>query len=490
MATPSCWRCLLLRPSTALAAPARVAAAVAAKPPGLAPTTKATSAPFSTSAPLNAAGDRAGNPNHSIKKAQTFRMKKKAVKPPAKSPLPGERKAFRKRIQLSNNNALPVEGLEPLNGRGLTEDASVATIRALPDDLVDQLRAVEAFKPTQNWGLFRAPHVLVRAETVELCRSMQQAAENKETLRLVINGDKISGKSTLLLQALSKAFLDDWVVFHIPEAQELTTACTEYAPIPGTQPTQYMQHVYAFKMLRRLLKTSEKVLRKITMLRKHDDVSTDLVTHSSSLADLVSSAREADQAWPVLRALWAELLTPAPDRRPILFSLDGLGHIMRTSDYRSPAFELIHSHDLSLIRRFIDALSGGATAAPDQPPPPPFPAGGAVLAATTLGNSPKSFSMELALARLEAAKRGEAPPAKDPYSRAYDERVEAALADVGLLRLGALTRTEARVAMEYWAASGLLRAAVDEKKVVDVLSVSGGGIIGEVERALLLSMRI
>lgn len=416
-------------------------------------------------------------------------MRKKVVKPPAKSPLPGERKAFRKRIQLSNNNALPVEGLEPLTGRSLTEETSVATICALPDTLVDQLRAVEAFKPTQNWGLFHAPHVLIRAETVELGRRMQQAADKKETLRLVINGDKISGKSTLLLQALSKAFLDNWVVFHIPEAQELTTACTEYAPIPGTQPTQYMQHVYAFKMLRRLLKTSEKVLRGMTMLSKHGDVSTDLLPHSSTLADLVFSAREADQAWPVLRALWAELLTPGPDRRPILFSLDGLGHIMRTSDYRSPAFELIHSHDLGLIRRFVDALSGGRTAAPDQPSLP-FPAGGAVIAATTLGNSPKSFSMELALAKLEAAKRGEDPPERDPYSRAYDPRVEEALAGVDLVRLGGLSRAETRVAMEYWAASGLLRAAVDEKKVVDVLSVSGNGIIGEVERSLLLNMRM
>jgi small subunit ribosomal protein S29 len=46
---------------------------------------------------------------------------------------------------------------------------------------------------------------------------MQQAADNKETLRLVIHGDKFSGKSTLVLQALSKAFLDNWVMFHIPE---------------------------------------------------------------------------------------------------------------------------------------------------------------------------------------------------------------------------------------------------------------------------------
>jgi small subunit ribosomal protein S29 len=44
--------------------------------------------------------------------------------------------------------------------------------------------------------------------------------------------------------------------------------------------------------------------------------------------------------------------------------------------------------------------------------------------------------------------------------------------------------------MEYWAASGLLRAAVDEKKVVDVWSVGGNGVIGEMERTALMTMRI
>jgi small subunit ribosomal protein S29 len=253
-----------------------------------------------------------------------------------------------------------------------------------------------------------------------------------------------------------------------------------------------MQHVYVFNMLRQLRKSNDHVLRGMTMLAKHQDVSPELVPHGSTLSDLLASAKEAEQAWPVLQALWAELMTPNPDRRPVLFSLDGLAHIMRVSDYRSPAFELIHSHDLGLVRRFVDLLSGGSTAATTSAAGkmPSFPAGGAVIGATSLGNAPKSVSMELALTQREAAKRGESPPVAEPYKRGYDPRVEAALATVDVMRSSGLSRAESRALMEYWAASGLLRAAVDEKKVVDVWSVGGNGVIGEMERTALMTMRI
>lgn len=44
--------------------------------------------------------------------------------------------------------------------------------------------------------------------------------------------------------------------------------------------------------------------------------------------------------------------------------------------------------------------------------------------------------------------------------------------------------------MEYWAASGMLRATINEREVTDKWQTGGNGIIGEMERAGLLSLRI
>ena len=141
--------------------------------------------------------------------------RRKLEKPPKIAS--GERKAFRKRVQLSNNNALEVPGLETLDSAVMADPASAARVYAVPDAVVDQLRAVEAFKATQTWGFFRKPSVLVRAETVELVKRMHEAAEKKDTLRLVLDGDRIAGKSLLLLQGLAAGFLKDWIVINIPE---------------------------------------------------------------------------------------------------------------------------------------------------------------------------------------------------------------------------------------------------------------------------------
>lgn len=263
-------------------------------------------------------------------------------------------------------------------------------------------------------------------------------------------------------------------------AQELTTACTEYAPIPGTEPVQYMQPNYVLKLIQTIKKANEKILAKTYTISAHPELPQN-IPPNTPLLTLANAAKEPDAAWPVFQALWNELTAQGANRPPILLSLDGLAHVMKVSDYRSPAFELIHSHDLSLIRLFADALGGGVQ----------FPNGGAVLAATSRNNAPRTPSMELALSQREAEQAGsQKVPKADPFFRGYDERVEAVLRSVQVLRLGGISKLEARALMEYWAASGMLRAAVDEKTVTEKWTLAGSGVLGELERAALLTMRI
>ena len=132
----------------------------------------------------------------------------------------------------------------------------------------------------------------------------------------------------------------------------------------------------------------------------------------------------------------------------------------------------IHAHDLTIVRHFVDHLSGTTT----------LPNGGIVLAATTGSNNPSSPALDFSLQVAEArAKGSDSLPTWNPYKPA-DQRSLDSLKNVDVLRLNGLSKEEARTIMEYYAASGMLRRTVDNSFVSDQWTLSGGGNIGELER--------
>ncbi|GAO13959.1 uncharacterized protein UV8b_01969 [Ustilaginoidea virens] len=465
--------------SSSSAAAAAAAAASSSMPvaPRLHPAFSLPRASFSTSHPVAAAPpptirSRRDLP-HKVKK--TF--KKRAVAVAVKKPGPGERKAFRKRIQLSNNNALPVQGLEDMGPDTLARPESRGSMVAVPDRVVDQLRALEAFKTTQTWSLFRRPHFLVRDETVRLVGRMQASLDAKDSLKCVLTGSKLSGKSLVMLQAMAHALINGWVVVHIPEGQDLSNGNTEYAAIEGTAPPQFSQPVYCLRLLQNIHKANQAVLATLPLRQDWSRLAAHL-HRNATLADLVLSAKESEYAWPTLHALWTELTQPG--QPPVLLALDGLAHVNKVSAYRDPLFNPVHSHQLSLVRLFVDALSGKTR----------LPNGGAVVAATSENNTHRHPSQELVLSQLEAGQAGRQVPQPDPYERNYDERVYSALKNSHVIRVGGVSKDEGRVLMEYWASSGMLRSVLDSRVVAEKWALGGHGIVGEMERAALMTMRI
>jgi len=149
--------------------------------------------------------------------SKTLKIKKKAFVKTGRPPAPGERKAIRKRIVLSNSNALEVPTMADMTAE--LDAAQVGTVIGLPGSLVDQLRAAEAFKTTQCWSLFRRPAILIREESVEIAKMIQEAQDAKKTPVTIIDGDRGAGKSMMLLQAMATAFLNGWIVLSIPEGK-------------------------------------------------------------------------------------------------------------------------------------------------------------------------------------------------------------------------------------------------------------------------------
>jgi small subunit ribosomal protein S29 len=149
--------------------------------------------------------------------------------------------------------------------------------------------------------------------------------------------------------------------------------------------------------------------------------------------------------------------------------------MMKVSHYRSPEFELIHSFDLSLVKLFTEYLSGTKK----------FINGGAVLAATSMGNRPATYTMDAALQQALEKSQGVAEITQPNPWKEWDARVAAALEKAKIMDLKGLSRAEARGLMEYWASSGVLRQTVTEQVVAEKWTVAGHGVVGEIKRNVL-----
>ncbi|KAL2857848.1 mitochondrial ribosomal death-associated protein 3-domain-containing protein [Aspergillus pseudoustus] len=495
MVSPFCWGCLTrLRPTprTLLPSPSSVSRGPA----------------FHTSAVFHA-GLRPGS-GRGATAVSKFRQPsnasmKKRKKPVEKSRPPpvGERKAIRKRIVLSNPNALEVEGLQELSEETMVDSRLHGTALALPVPMLDQLRAVQAFKPNQGWSIFRRPCTILRQETLQLGRFFDKVSGDGEhkgpfVKKKIISGPSKSGKSVLLLQAMAMGFIKKWVVFTIPEAQELVSATSSYAPLSEEQPHLYVQNEATAALLSRTVVANKAVLSKLRVSQDHPALSA--VTPGMTLEGLANlGVQDPASAWTVFQALWGELTATAAapgleknftPRPPILVTVDGLGHWMTESKYRDAEFKLVHSHDLVLVRHFLRLLKPGG----DQPA---LPNGGALLYATsTTMNPPSVYAFDLILKRAAARAAGfKFNDPRFPRAEAYsniDPRVLEALTSqkskhaqekkLGHQVLGGVTHDEARGFMEYFARSGLLQETISDEWVSEKWTLAGGGVIGELER--------
>ncbi|KAJ4344488.1 uncharacterized protein N0V89_012231 [Didymosphaeria variabile] len=440
---------------------------------------------FSTSAAryANPVPKRKGMSAPAKKGTRTLNVKKgrSSAQDTGKRPAQGERKAARKRIVLTNDNALEVASLKDMSKADVLNEANQGRVLGIPEATVDALRAAEAFKTTQGWSLFRRPATLMRKETIELANIMRAAEDQKITARRILSGERLSGKSTLLLQGLSMAFLREWVVINLPEAQDIINAHTDYAPLPDSQPMQYTQDTYTANLLSQILKANPN-LEKIKVTTS--PTLPLALPKNATLKQLIElGIVNPEASWPVFTALWQELTQPG--RPPIMLAIDGTAHMMKESDYLNAEVNPIHSFDLTIIRHFIDHLSGAKS----------LPNGGVVLAATSQSNAPATPALDFSIQVAEARQVDpNALPRWNPY-KSIDPRVMEALRDLHkpttkdgverleVIKVGRLSKDEARSIMEYYAESGMLRAKVDDGFVTEKWSLAGMGNIGELERA-------
>ncbi|PKY01246.1 putative mitochondrial ribosomal protein DAP3 [Aspergillus campestris IBT 28561] len=496
MVSSFCWSCLtrLPTPRPLLSAPATIPRAASA------------AASFHTSTarafPMPTKKSRSLDSGPKYRQAKSARMKKKKPTDKPRPPPIGERKALRKRIVLSNPNALEVEGMQDFDADTMVDSHLHGDVLGLPVTMLDQLRAVQAFKPKQGWSIFRRPGTVVRRETLEMGRLFDRisgdGADKGKVVKKIVTGPKGSGKTVHMLQAMAMAFTKNWVVFSVPDAQELTLAHTGYAPLSDEQPDLYVQKDSTAALLSRTAIANQAVLKDLRVSQNHPALKTP-VKEGTTLEDLTKMGiRDPALAWPVFEALWTELSATSPaagfeksfkPRPPMLVTVDGLAHWMKNSEYLNMESKPIHAHDLVFVRHFLSLLKSGSQN-------PTLPNGGLLLYSTSASNKPSLPTFEVALEQLEARQAGVNPSSAEfPQPKAYsnpDPRVleianvskpaSAKEGPVEVQTLGGLSREEARGFLEYFARSGLLRERISDEMVSEKWTLAGNGVIGELEK--------
>lgn len=246
---------------------------------------------------------------------------------------------------------------------------------------------------------------------------------------------------------------------------------------------QFTQDAYTANLLSQILKANGSIIEKIKVSGKHT-LPLQLPANATLKQLLELGIANSEASWPVFSAFWKELTQPG--RPPIMLAIDGFGHMMKNSDYLNADVKPIHSFDLTIVRHFVDHLSGAKS----------LPNGGVVLAATSKSNAPSISALDFA---IQAAKAREVDPKTIPTWNPYknvDVRVMEALKDLhsptkketgiksmDYLNVGGLSKDEARTIMEYYAESGMLRAKIDDGFVTEKWSLAGMGNVGELERA-------
>jgi small subunit ribosomal protein S29 len=91
------------------------------------------------------------------------------------------------------------------------------------------------------------------------------------------------------------------------------------------------------------------------------------------------------------------------------------------------------------------------------------------------------------MAEQRAAKPGSSVDVNDVWNplQKIDRRVMDALTNLEVLKLQGISKEEARTIIEYWAGGGMVRKRVEDAWVSESWTMSGGGVLGLLEKAVV-----
>ncbi|KAK4686765.1 small subunit ribosomal protein S29, partial [Tremellales sp. Uapishka_1] len=282
---------------------------------------------------------------------------------------------------------------------------------------------------------------VVRQSTVDLAKTLERAkSASSKDARYLLNGEKGSGKSMLLLQSVAYALESNWIVLYIPSAAEWTSSSSPYAYDADSQ--TFHQPALSSLLLSKILAVNAEALSRIPISDKIDFANGRSISKGAKLLEVVELGRDESISVAVLEVVISSLASQT--QYPVLVAIDGVDALFRKSAYRSTDYSLLEPYHLSVPRLMLEYLSAEKS----------FSRGALVTAVSLTTPLPAELLSGLSLPT---------PHPLTPYTKLEPQHLQNASS--GLQKVDVpfgMSPEEAAGLFEIWSKKGWARKSTDE----------------------------
>ncbi|MBW0524751.1 hypothetical protein O181_064466 [Austropuccinia psidii MF-1] len=238
----------------------------------------------------------------------------------------------------------------------------------------------------KDWKPLPVPITTLRQASVKLVSCLTSSKDISPILTLT--GQAGTGKSTVLLHALSYAIQRQWIVLYIPDAKSLVDGQFGYEYCPKTQ--LYHQNTLSSQILNKLYSLND--LNGLTVSKSQKLFGTkderlveftEEIPVGSPLAKLILTGIQQPHLAPIILDIALEELSNQT-MKPVLLAIDGVQNLFKPTEYLDGSFQAIDSFALNVSRSLIEFARGNKK----------LSKGSTVLAASSLHAPSKSLAWE------------------------------------------------------------------------------------------------
>ncbi|KAF9157386.1 37S ribosomal protein S23 mitochondrial [Actinomortierella ambigua] len=345
--------------------------------------------------------------------------------------------------------AIPVKVEEFLPSSASTEN--IGRVLGFPVNVQPSLEL--ATFPTllkEQFALIKPAALAVREPTISLLDKLDSAMQKPSSEnRMVLTGESGSGKSALLMQAVSHCLSAGWVVIYVPNATSWINSSFAYNKVGGT--TNFVQPVLASQIAGQVAKTNKSILSKLTLSANVKIGRHDMEKGTTLSALLEQAVKDQYSAQDAMEVLMKEL--SAQKEVPTLIAVDEVNALFKPTQYLDTKANELDPDHLLLPRLFLNYISGKASLGQ-----------GAVVAATSdspIANQSEALHVALGVKQVS------------PYKK-LPEGIMSWTSGLTNIPVPAYTRAEAKGVFDYYKKGSIIYDAPTEELFLNRFITSNG----------------
>ncbi|KAF9897421.1 37S ribosomal protein S23 mitochondrial [Lobosporangium transversale] len=207
----------------------------------------------------------------------------------------------------------------------------------------------------EQFALVKSAALVVRESTVDLLERVDKAMKTPSAQsRIVLTGESGSGKSAVLLQAVSHCLSAGWVVIYVPKASTWMNSSFAYNKVPGS--TSFVQPLLASNVAGQIHGANKSTLNGI-VVSENAMIGHQEVAKGTTLSALLEIAvKNQFAAQDVMELFLKEL--GAQKGVPTLIAVDEINTFFRPTEYLNQDAKALNPEHLKLPNLFLRYISG------------------------------------------------------------------------------------------------------------------------------------